>query len=573
LLLTVKAEFRWPALAALVGVVLIATLLLWPERPADMPTAAPQPELQEGQGSCTAETVVPGGIFVEGVVGIPQRLNPLLSDNNPVEADLVDLLFEGLTRYDDRGFLQPALAESWAVSDDGLTITFTLREEAAWHDGQPVRAADVQFTYGLLQQEAFPAPAGLRLLWQAVTITVVDERTVQFRLPQPYAPFLEATTRGLLPAHLLADIPPAELADHPYNWAPVGAGPFMVADGDNWRRTGRLTLTPNPVYWPAEVSPDGLAFQFFADYPGLLAALDAGDIQAVNKIPATAVVEAALLSNLRLISSPAPRYTQLLFNLTGGATRTQALRQALTFGLDRTLLRAAALEGQGLPLEGPYLATSWGYNAADLTVHTPDLAVARSLLDGAGWPLPEGSQVRQREDAELRLRLIFVAEPAARALAQEMARQWGEIGVGISSMPLASPAFLEALAAREFDLAIVEVDPPGDPDLYDFWSQEAMIRGQNYAGWNNRRASEALEAARQLYELAERRPYYDAFLRFYNTDLPALTLYQHVYTYGLSTAVLDADIGPVLSPRDRYQTLATWRWQRRLVNVPCPDEG
>ena len=568
-----KADFRWPALVALVGVALVATLLFWPERPADTPTPVPESELLSGPGNCTAEIVVPGGIFVEGVVGIPQRLNPLLSDGNPVEADLVDLLFEGLTRYDGRGHLQPALAESWAVSDDGLTITFTLREEAAWHDGQPVRAVDVQFTYGLLQQEAFPAPAGLRLLWQAVTIEVVDERTVQFRLPQPYAPFLEATTRGLLPAHLLADIPPAELADHPYNWAPVGAGPFMVADGDSWRRTGRLSLTPNPAYWPPEISPDGLALQFFPDYTSLLAALDAGDIQAVNKIPAAAVVEAALLPNLRLISSPAPRYTQLLFNLSDGPTRAQAVRQALTYGLDRYLLRATALEGQGLPLEGPYLSTSWGYNPADLTVHSPDPAVARSLLDGAGWPLPEGSPVRQREEAELRLRLIFVAEPVARALAQEMGRQWAEIGVGISSTPLSPPAFLEELARREFDLAIVEVDPPGDPDLYDFWSQEAMIRGQNYAGWNNRRASEALEAARQLYALAERRPYYDAFLRFYNTDLPALTLYQHVYTYGLSTAVLDADIGPVLYPRDRYQTLVDWRWQQRLVNVPCPDES
>jgi len=569
----VKAEFRWPALVALVGVALVATLLFWPERREETPTPVPEAELLSGPGHCTAETVVPGGIFVEGVVGIPQRLNPLLSDGNPVEADLVDLLFDGLTRYDDRGLLRPALAESWVVSDDGLTITFALREEAAWHDGQPVRAADVQFTYGLLQQEAFPAPAGLRLLWQAVTMVVVDERTVQFRLPQPYAPFLEATTRGLLPAHLLADIPPAELADHPYNWAPVGTGPFMVADGDNWRRTGRLTLKPNPVYWPPEISPDGLAFQFFADYPNLLAALDAGDIQAVNKIPAAAVVEAALLPNLRLISSPAPRYTQLLFNLSDGPARAQAVRQALAYGLDRYQLRATALAGQGLPLEGPYLSTSWGYNPADLTVHTPDPGVARSLLDGAGWPLVEGSPVRQREEAELRLRLIFVAEPGARALAQEMARQWAEIGVGISSTPLSPPAFLEALAGREFDLALVEVDPPGDPDLYDFWSQEAMIRGQNYAGWNNRRASEALEAARQLYELAERRPYYDAFLRFFNTDLPALTLYQHVYTYGLSTAVQNADIGPVLYPRDRYQTLADWRWQQRLVNVPCPGEG
>jgi peptide/nickel transport system substrate-binding protein len=303
-----------------------------------------------------------------------------------------------------------------------------------------------------------------------------------------------------------------------------------------------------------------------------LTALNAGEIQAVNNIPPTAVVDAAVLPQLRLISSPAPRYTQLLFNLTDGPTRTRAARQALVYGLDRYLLRETALQGQGLPLEGPYLATSWGYNPADLTLYGPDQAIARNLLQGAEWRLPEGGTVRQKDEDELRLRLIHVAGTTGRALAQEMSRQWAEIGVEVNVAALAPDAFREALTLRQFDLAIIEVDPPNDPDLYDFWSQEAMIRGQNYAGWNNRRASEALEAARQLYELDERRPYYDAFLRFYNNDLPALTLYQHIYSYGLSTAVQDADIAPVIFPRDRYRTLADWRWQTQLVNVPCPGE-
>jgi peptide/nickel transport system substrate-binding protein len=558
-----------------VGAIFIAALFLWPEPPAETPVAAtpePEPELTVGPGICTAEIIASGGIFTEGVVGVPQRLNPLLSDANPVEADLVDLIFEGLTRYDGDGRLQPALAERWIVSDNGLVVTFILRENARWHDGQPIRAADIQFTYGLLQNEAFPAPSSLRLLWQAVFIETVDERTVLFHLPQPYAPFLEATTRGLLPAHLLADIPAEALADHPFNFAPIGAGPFMVADGDNWRHFGRLTLIPNPAYWPPEMSPDGLAFQFFADYPSLLTALNAGEIQAVNNIPATAVVDATALPQLRLISSPAPRYTQLLFNLTDGPTRAHAARQALVYGLDRYLLRENALQGQGLPLEGPYLATSWGYNPTDLTVYAPDQVIARDLLRRAEWTLPEGATVRQKGEDELRLRLIYLAGTTGRALAQEMSRQWTEIGVGVNATALAPAAFREALTMRQFDLAIIEVDPPNDPDFYDFWSQEAMIRGQNYAGWNNRRASEALEAARQLYELDERRPYYNAFLRFYNNDLPALTLYQQVYSYGLSTAVHDADIAPVIFPRDRYRTLADWRWQTQLVNVPCPEE-
>ena len=99
-----------------------------------------------------------------------------------------------------------------------------------------------------------------------------------------------------------------------------------------------------------------------------------------------------------------------------------------------------------------------------------------------------------------------------------------------------------------------------------------MIRGQNFAGWNNRRASEALEAARQLWAVDERRPFYDTFLRLYNSDLPALTLFQHVYTYGVSDTVTNLEIGRIDSSRDRYQTFANWYTLTQEVPVPCPTD-
>ncbi|MCA9934397.1 MAG: hypothetical protein KC415_10760, partial [Anaerolineales bacterium] len=122
---------------------------------------------------------------------------------------------------------------------------------------------------------------------------------------------------------------------------------------------------------------------------------------------------------------------------------------------------------------------------------------------------------------------------------------------------------------RDFDVALLEVRPSGDPDLYDFWSQEAIVRGQNYGGWNNRRASEALESARQIWPQVERTPYYDNFLRYFDDSLPALTLYQHVNTYGLSTAVNNVEIGRIDAPRDRYETLANWFLGYQDTTVPC----
>ena len=120
--------------------------------------------------------------------------------------------------------------------------------------------------------------------------------------------------------------------------------------------------------------------------------------------------------------------------------------------------------------------------------------------------------------------------------------------------------------------ALVTVTPAGDPDLYDFWSQEAIIRGQNYSGWNNRRASEALETARQTWDPAVRAEEYDRFQRLFASELPALTLFQHSYTYAISAGVNEVSIGRIDSPRERYETMPQWFFLYRDVTVICPEE-
>ena len=100
-----------------------------------------------------------------------------------------------------------------------------------------------------------------------------------------------------------------------------------------------------------------------------------------------------------------------------------------------------------------------------------------------------------------------------------------------------------------------------------------MVRGQNYAGWNNRRASESLESARQLWSVAERRPFYDTFLRLFDNDLPAFSLYQHVHTYAVRSEVEKLDIGQIRTPRDRYHTLADWFMLYENVVIACPTDA
>jgi ABC-type transport system substrate-binding protein len=224
-------------------------------------------------------------------------------------------------------------------------------------------------------------------------------------------------------------------------------------------------------------------------------------------------------------------------------------------------------------LEGPYLPSNWAYNPNLLTAYHFDLATANAQLDETGWLLPNDATVRQKEGEPLILNLLSLDTPRLRALAEAIGQQWSHSGIDTQITLAANMTDLrQQLDEGNFDAALVDFVPSGDPDLYDIWSQEAIINGNNMASWNNRKASEALEVGRQTWPTAERRPSYDTFQRYYNQGLPALTIYQHTYTYALSPEVNQAEIGLISDARDRYQTLTNWFLQYRDIAIDCPSD-
>ncbi len=563
-----KFNLRWQILLAVLAFLLVAALLSFQVQSTEVAVSS--------GNLCMTRVPAAGGVFAEGFVGLPQYLNPLLSDPNPVDRQISSLIFDGLTRYDEKGRLAPVLAESWSVSEDGRTARIRLRQDITWQDGEPFTAEDVVFTYSLMQVDSFPGSDALKNLWQSVTINQVDEFTIDFVLEEPYSPFMEATTRGIMPAHLFDGDTTVNIAAHPFNQNPVGTGPWMVDADQDWSETGRLQLAPNPMAWRQGTEIPTLEFQFYPDEATMLTALQDGRIQAINQINSSTLPTASTIPGIRLFTAESPRYTELLFNMRETAVpllQSVEGRQALAYALDRQQIINEVLNGQGLLFEGPYLPNNWAYNPNELTQYAQDTAAASTLLDTAGWTMVEGQTTRQNEGDLLNVRLLTLANEPYNSLAQAIADQWSVVGIRTEIITAHTGTQLrEWLTNGEFDVALVDVTPTRDPDLYDFWSQEAMINGQNYGGWNNRRASEALESGRQLWGVAERRPSYDTFLRIFNNELPALSLYQHTYTYVLSDTVNNADIGKITQPRDRYATFANWFLLYKDVSIACPPE-
>jgi len=208
----VTRRIRWQILLIVLGVVLVGILLTY--LAINYTTV-----LRPGRG----------GTYVEGIVGFSQYLNPLLSGYNEVDRDICALMFSGLTRLNERGEVEADLARGWEVTLDGLTYTFHLRSNAYWHDGTPVTSDDVVFTMGLLQDPDFPGPPDLgSQIWQTVTVEQVDRRTVRFTLSSPYALFLDYTTVGILPAHLLRGVQAADLPAVQFNLNLSGSYPIPL---------------------------------------------------------------------------------------------------------------------------------------------------------------------------------------------------------------------------------------------------------------------------------------------------------------------------------------------------------
>ena len=546
-----QSRLRWHVVLAGVGVLLVAAVLL-----------------QSAGAYDTVLVAASGGTYVEGVAGSPRYLNPVLSQGNQVDEDIVSLVFSGLTRLDGCGNVLPNLAESWEVSSDGREYTFTIRPDALWHDGVPVVADDVLFTVGVVQSPEFPGLPALARFWADVEVTEVSPRVVQFRLPEAYGPFLAATDLGILPSHLLRGVPVAELTQAEFNRLPVGSGPFVIEESD----FSHVVLQVNPDYYGLERPYlDGIEFRFYRDPGEALRAHGRGEVMGVGGLTADYLAGITADRDLNLYSAPLARMVMVILDLestTAPFLGEAEMRQALQLGLDRRTLVGTVLEGRGLVAHSPYSSCSWALDPQGPTVeHDP--AQARDRLEALGWVDEDGDGIRSKDGQSLALELLVTDDRQSLAVAREVARHWSEIGVSAQVTAIGFNDLVSGrLATGEFDAAVVELSLGGDPDPYVLWhSSQSGGVGQNYAGYVNREADELLEQARRTWDQSIRTGMYHRFQAIVAEELPGLPLYYPVYTYAVDVDVSGVELGPMVSPSNRFQSINEWYVNYRKVRV------
>ncbi|MCP4139260.1 MAG: peptide ABC transporter substrate-binding protein [Chloroflexi bacterium] len=558
-------KLRWQILVVIITLVLVGILLLSQQPVSQITTILTQP--------------TSGGVYTEALIGSMSRLNPILDRNNAADRDVNRLLFSGLIRFDSRGMPLPDLAEAWGTSQDGTIYNFSIRPNAIWHDGQPVTTDDVIFTIELIKNNVSFYPADVKALWDEVEIKRLDEKTMQFRLPEPFVPFLDYLTFGVLPQHLLGGIPADQIANAEFNLNPIGSGPYqfdhlLVEEG---QITG-VVLTIFEQYHGQEPYIPQMVFRY---YPSSVAALDAyqqGEVMGISQVTSNILDSALLEEELSLYTSRRPEMSLIFFNLDNGEKpffQEYPVREALLTGLNRQRMINDLLRGQAIPADGPILPGSWAYyNGIEHIDY--DAEAALTILKREGYVIPaEGGEVRAKEGQFLAFTLLHPNDTLHTALAEYVQRDWAKLGVQVSLVAMPYEQLIhENLANRQYEAALVDLNLSytPDPDPYPFWHQAEATGGQNYAQWDNRAASEYLERARVTADINERARLYRNFQVIFADELPALPLYFPTYTFAVDAQVNGVQAAPLFDTSDRFNNIDDWHLlTRRAIDLtPAP---
>ena len=506
-----------------------------------------------------------GGVYTEAVIGSFGRLNPVLDLFNPADRDATRLLFSGLVRFDDRGLPLGDLAETWGISEDGTVYNFSIRPSALWHDGEPVTSDDVAFTIEYLRSDELPLPGDLRDLWRQVEVRVLDDKTLQFRLPEPFAPFLDYMSFGVLPKHLLAGVAPAGLLDADFNLRPVGSGPYRLDRliSEQGQIKG-VVFSAFEDYYAGRPFIDQVIFRYFPDALSAFAAYQAGEVLGISRVTTDILAEALNAPDLNIYTGRMPELTLIYLNLDVTELpffQDASLRRALLMGLNRQRLLDQILVGQAIMADGPIFPGTWAhYEGIERLEYDSQAALA--AIKNAGYTIPaEGGAVREKDGVKFSFEIVYPDDPLHAGLVEMIRSDWAKLGVEVQPKPVAYDELLDNyLTPREYQAALVDLNLSHypDPDPYPFWDQAQTTGGQNYGKWNDRRASEFLELARVSADIDERAKAYRNFQVRFTTEMPALPLFYSVYTYAVDEQVQGVRMGSLFDPSDRFATLNTW---------------
>lgn len=521
---------------------------------------------QGGIAASQYRTLVPteNGVYAEGVYGALDNLNPLFA-STPAERAASRLLFASLLVRDNKNGLTGELVETWQADSEGRNYTVTLRPGVVWHDGVPLTADDVVFTFNLIKNADTRSP--LYVSWRNIGVKKVNDRTVSFALPTPFAAFADSLTMGVVPRHILQDVRPSELRTAAYNRSPrVASGPFMFQDlrsADVRQESYLLRMAANPRYMLGQPKIDSFHLHAYKDRESLTGAFRMHEVASFADA-SIGQVNALGQGDFTQVNAPLFNGVYAFLRTNTPPLNDQKVRKALQLATNQQNI-IAQLDNKVQPLDGPLLPGQLGY-ADKLRQSAPNIAHARALLDEAGWKI-NADGVRQKDGQQLRLQLITVSSGDYPTVAEELMAQWRQIGVEFDSLLIKAEDIQQNnIIPRAYDVLIYEIALGRDPDVYAYWhSSQANERGLNLSNYRSVQVDDALSSARTTLNPELRQAKYEAFTQRWLEDVPAISLYRPALLYVQNQSVVTFKSRPLVDATDRYVNVRYWAAGRDMM--------
>lgn len=514
--------------------------------------------------------------LVSGILSDPKTFNLALSQESP---NIFGLTYAGLiTQNPITGKVEPELAESWQISDDKLRFTFTLREGLKWSDGQPLTAEDVVFTYNdIYFNEAIPTDTrdGFRIgvSRNLPTVKKLDERRVEFTLPEPFRPFLLNTGTSILPAHALresvkqkdAEGKPTFLSKWGVDTPPeqiIVNGPYKL---ERYDTSERVVFRRNPHYWrkdnQGKPQPyiERMVWQIVENTDTSLLQFRSGGLDTVPVTPEyfSLLKVQEKQGNFKIYGNePGTGTTFVLFNLNKGKRNGKPLvnpiksrwfntvefRQAVAYAIDRQTMINNTYRGLGEPQNSPITVQSPYYLSPKegLKTYDYDIKKAKQLLIKAGFKYNQQGQLLDAEGNRVRFSLLTNSGNKIReAIGAQIKQDLSKIGMQVDFSPLAWTTYTDKLAnSLDWEASLLGLTGGLEPnDGANVWSPEGglhmfnqkpqpgqqPIEGREVASWEAEIGKLYIQAAQEFDE-AKVKEIYGETQRITQENLPFIYL-------------------------------------------------
>lgn len=503
------------------------------------------------QQSYTVEAYVDGGTYIEATVGNVNSLNPMFATTGS-EKVLSKLMFATLSTIDYSGHVGLGLASSIVPDETGKVWTVTLKEGLKWSDGVDITINDVLFTVQLAKDATVNTSYSSN--FSGVTIERIDDALI-FTLPSPYADFAATLNIPILPSHILSGVAPSKMLEHSFSTNPVTSGAFVFNAIQNVASSGDkiVYLSANPNYYKGAPMLSSFAIRTYTDTADIVSALSTGEVTATAEL---AAIDRELLSSNLVYEKQTTIASGVyaFLNTASPLLSNTNVRRAIQQGINMNEVRSA-LEGER-PLDYPILQSQ--IELTDYPELLPyNLEAAKDALGAAG---ATGQTIT----------LMTISTGYFPEIAAEFEAQLEQLGFNVE-LSIYNPGqdfLMNVIRPRAYDILIYEVELGADPDLFAYYhSSQATTSGLNLSNYRSAIVDDAILGARSTMDEQLRIAKYEAFLRNWVNDVPAIGIYQASLTYFFNKNVQSfSEDDRLVYATDRFVDVEYWAVNKALKN-------